>query len=245
MVAKKTCAVKRLNPPNALTITRAKSMRKITITALTLGLLTISACNSQETPSSTVEKFFSAIEEGNAAEGAKYLTPEAALWLPMMIAAAQEPGRSEIIKEEVSEDGKSATVHIKNSNGKEQLLQLVKSEDDWKVTITVRMGKTERPEPKTSNSTKLPFTGKSFFNFYGGTGTQQSITISQSGLTRIESYGTSGTFIEYEGPYSNTIKTKSQTLNIDGNKIHLISNGEIEKGCTDDITECTSELYPE
>ncbi|WP_338648956.1 hypothetical protein [Pseudomonas sp. ML2-2023-3] len=220
-------------------------MKKITKLAMLSALISLVGCSPQETPSSTVEEFISATENENAAEAAKYLTPEAALWLPMMIAAAQEPGRAEIIKEEISADGNSATVYVKNPNGKEQPLQLIRSEDNWKLTITIRMGAAQQPEPKAKNSTTLPFTGKSFFNFYGGTGTQQSITINQSGLARIESYGTSGTFIEYEGPYSNTIKTKSQTLKIDDNQIYLISNGEIEKGCVDEVTACASELYPE
>jgi len=94
----------------------------------------------------------------------------------------------------------------------------------------------------------LPFIGKKFFNFMGGTGTEQSITIKKNGHTVIQLCGdpaTGGTCeVEYKGAFKNPIMLKNgEGWLIKDNKIYSLEHGEIAKGCSgDDQADCSSEL---
>ena len=98
------------------------------------------------------------------------------------------------------------------------------------------------PTLKYSN---LPFTGKREFNFYGGSGTGQTISIEKNGLTVVEFHGTTNSEIIYKGQFSNPIKDKDGSeYTIEGDKIYLIKAGEIERGCMQEGVICESVLTP-
>lgn len=91
---------------------------------------------------------------------------------------------------------------------------------------------------------KLPFIGTKMFNFMGGTGTGQSITIKKNGSTVIKLHGTGSTEILYKGKFSNPIILKDGTgWLLKNNKIYSLLNGEIENDCMGDGKPCESELY--
>jgi hypothetical protein len=100
-------------------------------------------------------------------------------------------------------------------------------------------------EPKNN----LPFIGTRFFNFYGGSGTLNSITIDENGNTIIKSHGMAGDFIDYEGPFTNPLSfpigdESTATYKISGESISILNQkGEIEKDCLGDGKPCTAGLY--
>lgn len=104
-------------------------------------------------------------------------------------------------------------------------------------------------EKKTdSDATQnLPFVGTRLFNFLGGNGTVQSITIQADGTTIIKSHGTVNSSVEYRGKFSNRIRLQDGfglILNYDYDKIYSLSpNGQLAKGCKREGTLCESNLY--
>lgn len=73
----------------------------------------------------------------------------------------------------------------------------------WKETAD-RTDKVNQQNPvKTSN---LPFVGKRFFNFLGGSGTGYTITIESNGNTVIQSHGTMNSSTVYQGPFQETME---------------------------------------
>jgi hypothetical protein len=73
----------------------------------------------------------------------------------------------------------------------------------WKET-TDRTDKVNQPNlVKTSN---LPFVGKRFFNFLGGSGTGYTITIESNGNTIIQHHGTMNSSTLYQGPFQETME---------------------------------------
>ncbi|MDD4929905.1 MAG: hypothetical protein PHP85_11560 [Gallionella sp.] len=100
-------------------------------------------------------------------------------------------------------------------------------------------------ENASSPNSQIPFIGSRTFNFDGGSGTGQSVTIKENGRTLVQSYGTSGTFVDYEGFFSNPINLTNGTgLLFKNDKIYLLSKGVIEKGCKEEGRECVANLYP-
>ncbi|MFB2983667.1 hypothetical protein [Microseira sp. BLCC-F43] len=91
----------------------------------------------------------------------------------------------------------------------------------------------------------LPFVGTRFFNFIGGNGTGQSITIQADGTTIIKSHGTVSSSVEYRGKFSNRIRLENGFgLILNDDKIYSLSpNGQIGKGCKGEGTLCESDLY--
>jgi hypothetical protein len=95
---------------------------------------------------------------------------------------------------------------------------------------------------------KLPFVGTRYFNFMGGTGTNESITIEKNGtitLKYVDHFsGRHGDpVVLYKGKFSNPIKLKDGTgYLLKGNKIYLLENGKIEKGCITEGEVCEAEL---
>jgi len=96
----------------------------------------------------------------------------------------------------------------------------------------------------SADKSSLPFTGKRFFNFYGGSGTGHSISIKKDGTTTIAIHGTSGSSTLYKGKFANPINLKDGSgWLIKDNKIFSLMNGQINKGCNgDDASLCESEL---
>lgn len=91
---------------------------------------------------------------------------------------------------------------------------------------------------------KLPFVGTRRFNFLGGSGTGQSITINADGSTVIQLHGTMNTSVLYKGQFSNPIiLDDGRGLLFRGNKVHQVSSdGQIVKSCNGQEI-CEAELY--
>lgn len=90
----------------------------------------------------------------------------------------------------------------------------------------------------------LPFVGKRTFNFDGGNGTEKSITISEDGHAHVETYGSAGTFVDFDGAFSNPLRMdKTGSLLFKGNSVFLMNGTEIQKGCKYAHLECADELY--
>lgn len=95
----------------------------------------------------------------------------------------------------------------------------------------------------------LPFIGKRSFNFYGGTGTEESIEIKKDGTTIIKSYSDPTLnyppSIKYRGKFKNPILKKDRSgWLLKGNKIYQLSKEKIAHGCdADETAPCASDLY--
>ena len=91
---------------------------------------------------------------------------------------------------------------------------------------------TEASEPQTKG---LPFTGTRYFNFIGGSGTQQSITIDPNGLVTLRSYSAGGNVsVDYEGMYENPLLTPAGNYRVHADKIYVTDEG----GDFPDPSEC-------
>lgn len=111
----------------------------------------------------------------------------------------------------------------------------------------VAQGEVAAPAPENSApapDTTLPFVGKRTFNFSGGSGTGQTIAISEDGRAVVEFVGMQGSSTEYDGPFSNPLQMSdgSGLLFQDG-KVYQMSNGAIAKDCLGDGEDCASDLY--
>jgi hypothetical protein len=91
----------------------------------------------------------------------------------------------------------------------------------------------------------LPFVGTRFFNFLGGSGTGQTITIKNDGITIVKLHGTMNTSVMYEGKFSNPIIFKDgDGLLLKNNKIYqLKTDGQIAQGCKGEGKLCETDLY--
>jgi hypothetical protein len=91
---------------------------------------------------------------------------------------------------------------------------------------------------------KLPFVGTRRFNFLGGSGTGQSITIKADGSTVVELHGTMSSSVLYRGQFSNPIiLNDGRGLLLRGNKVQMVSSdGQIVQSCNGKET-CEAELY--
>ncbi|MBL0202342.1 MAG: hypothetical protein IPP81_19955 [Chitinophagaceae bacterium] len=122
----------------------------------------------------------------------------------------------------------------------------------YKDTVTSKSfsGDTVSLNPKVAPEEKieLPFLGTKYFNFMGGSGTGQSITITKDGTVILKSYGApeAGTdpSINYKGKYAKIIKVnKDEIYKIEGNKIYMVNaKGVVEKGCEGEGIPCISGL---
>jgi hypothetical protein len=92
----------------------------------------------------------------------------------------------------------------------------------------------------------LPFIGTRYFNFLGGTGTGQTITIEADGMTTVQLHGTQRSSVQYQGQFSNPIRFEdgSGLLLIDG-KIYRLSPGEETRpDCSgEEAVPCEATLY--
>ncbi|MEI6746292.1 MAG: tetratricopeptide repeat protein [Methylococcaceae bacterium] len=93
----------------------------------------------------------------------------------------------------------------------------------------------------------MPFIGTSEFNFYGGSGTGQTISIDKTGMTVIQSHGagTDGTSsTDYQGQFSNLKDKDGSEYLIKDNKIYLMEDGQFVKSCIEENAVCESTLNP-
>ncbi|NJI08846.1 hypothetical protein [Aeromonas veronii] len=115
----------------------------------------------------------------------------------------------------------------------------------------------EEAAPQTAQRGKqpLPFIGKRSFNFAGGSGTEQYITIQQNGKTVIESCGASlmddnGNFqdpscsVDWTGTFATPLKTSSAMYRIEKDRIYQIEpDGSPAKDCLASREDCSASLY--
>ncbi|MCF5888243.1 hypothetical protein [Aeromonas veronii] len=115
----------------------------------------------------------------------------------------------------------------------------------------------EEAAPQTAQRGKqpLPFIGKRSFNFAGGSGTEQYITIQQNGKTVIESCGASlmddnGNFqdpscsVDWTGTFATPLKTSSAMYRIEKDRIYQIEpDGSPAKDCLASREDCSVSLY--
>ncbi|AUY09423.1 hypothetical protein [Aeromonas sp. ASNIH2] len=93
----------------------------------------------------------------------------------------------------------------------------------------------------------LPFVGKRRYNFSGGSGTAEFITIQSNGHTVVESCG-SECSIDFEGPFANPLKTQYGTYRVEAKRIFELNEKGQSKTCQKELgdprdTKCSVELY--
>ena len=93
----------------------------------------------------------------------------------------------------------------------------------------------------------LPFVGKRRFNFSGGSGTAEFITIQSNGHTVVESCG-SECSIDFEGPFTNPLKTQYGVYRVETKRIFELDEKGQGKTCQKELgeprdTKCSVELY--
>lgn len=89
---------------------------------------------------------------------------------------------------------------------------------------------------------ELPFIGKRNFNFEGGSGTNEYITIHSNGQVVLESCGASNALndfqaicsVDWEGIFTNPLKTKYGTYRVDADRIYELSDNGQRKTCPED-----------
>ena len=91
----------------------------------------------------------------------------------------------------------------------------------------------------------VPFVGTKYFNFEGGSGTAQNITIAANGYTVIKYCGVARCSLQYKGKFKNLVYVKDdkQYLFFKGNKVYnLDQNKKIRMDCRGDGMACVSDL---
>jgi len=92
----------------------------------------------------------------------------------------------------------------------------------------------------------LPFVGRRIFNFDGGNGTEKSITISANGHATLESHGSSGKSVDFDGAFSNPLRVdKESALLFRGHAVFLMDGKNVKLGCRYTRLECATELDEE
>lgn len=106
----------------------------------------------------------------------------------------------------------------------------------------------QQPKEVTGDAqADLPFVGKRRFNFSGGSGTAEFITIQSNGHTVIESCG-SECSIDFEGPFANPLKTQYGIYRVEAKRIFELDEKGRGKTCQKELgeprdTRCSVELY--
>lgn len=101
----------------------------------------------------------------------------------------------------------------------------------------------EPEELKNKKTASIPFYGRRVFNFYDGSGTAQTISISDDGMVVIESHGTNGSVVDFSGEYGETMHGDHFSYRIKDGEILLISDDDVVLGCTGEKIPCKSDLY--
>lgn len=127
--------------------------------------------------------------------------------------------------------------------------QLAQSSNPPPLVHPVALTKPAQPDtpPATSQEpveAAPPFVGKRMFNFMGGNGTQNAIVIDANGQARVESLGTTGSAVDYEGPFVNPLPFQDgRALLFRGGEVHLLKGDTVETGCAEEGKPCVSQLY--
>ena len=106
----------------------------------------------------------------------------------------------------------------------------------------------EEVVPQTAQArADLPFVGKRRYNFSGGSGTAEFITIQSNGHTVVESCG-SECSIDFEGPFANPLKTQYGIYRVEAKRIFELDEKGQSKTCQKELgepkdTNCSVELY--
>ena len=95
------------------------------------------------------------------------------------------------------------------------------------------MARVGKPTIESASEKQLPFVGTKRFNFLGGSGTGQSITIGADGRTTIKLHGTMNTSVQYSGAFTNPIVVENGNgLLFKNDKVYRVSpDGQIIKSC--------------
>ncbi|MBL0202349.1 MAG: hypothetical protein IPP81_19990 [Chitinophagaceae bacterium] len=137
---------------------------------------------------------------------------------------------------------------------KEKELALLEKELSLKYKDTVTLQNnpvdtvTLTPNMILEDKIELPFIGTKYFNFMGGSGTGQSITITKDGTVILKSHGApeaeTEPSVNFKGKYSKLIKVnKNEIYKIEGDKIYMVNaKGVVEKGCEGEGIPCISYL---
>lgn len=131
--------------------------------------------------------------------------------------------------------------------------ELINDRKELLVVVTTPMGANREQlvrnwwiEANVAQQNNLPFVGTRYFNFFGGTGTGQTITIEADGMTTIELHGTQRSSVQYQGQFSNPIRFEDGSgLLLRDHKIYRLSPGEeTPSDCRgEDTAPCEATLY--
>lgn len=107
-------------------------------------------------------------------------------------------------------------------------------------------------EAAAQTYTALPFVGKRYFNFAGGSGTGQFVTIQRDGQTKIEGCSSTDALFDdiepsctefYNGPFSKAIKVFDSIYRIEQDRIYdMEEDGSPAKECEAMSEDCSVEL---
>jgi hypothetical protein len=113
--------------------------------------------------------------------------------------------------------------------------------EGWNVT---KLETAPDATSQESPSGELPFVGTRLFNFEGGSGTGQSITIEADGTTTVKAHGTMQTFIRYTGKFANPILFEDGFgVRLNGNKIQLVTSDDPTGERCQSRGPCETTLY--
>jgi hypothetical protein len=111
-------------------------------------------------------------------------------------------------------------------------------------TLPSKNGKTACSANGWVTREPIPFTGTRRFNFLGGSGTGQSITIESNGDTLVQLHGTGGISVIYSGEFSNPIVLDDgRKLLLEGDKIYILLLGQSLEECKSSGSPCQANLY--
>ncbi|NJR15971.1 MAG: hypothetical protein HC785_09790 [Calothrix sp. CSU_2_0] len=137
-----------------------------------------------------------------------------------------------------SEDILSVSTRAVSANNKEREI--------WRWSIERKTNNNQGYSSTHQYSQKPPFIGKRFFNFAGGNGTGQSITILADGTTSVQFHGKFESPVLYRGKYTNPINLQDgsgESLLLKDGKIYLLNgDGKIPPDCQDGGKPCVSDL---
>ncbi|MFB2826192.1 hypothetical protein [Aeromonas veronii] len=116
-----------------------------------------------------------------------------------------------------------------------------------KMCEAARSQQPKEVKGKAQARADLPFVGKRRFNFSGGSGTAEFITIQSNGHTVVESCG-SECSIDFEGPFTNPLKTQYGIYRVEAKRIFELDEKGRSKNCQKELgeprdTRCSVELY--
>lgn len=105
------------------------------------------------------------------------------------------------------------------------------------------------PMLTNAKNKSIPFTGERWFNFMGGSGTGESIKISNSGATIITIHGTTSSEVIYRGKYKRYFRLydgENYYTIVGKNAIAMLDNNmNVMSDCRGDEKLCVVELSKE